>query len=83
MWKSRFAGLRAILFSKTLTSHFLSNLELEPMSAHFTLHRWEVHLVQEQVRTDYSFLFCQSMKGRPPPAPLFGDDDDDDIDWLG
>uniref|UniRef100_A0A8C9B1D7 peptidylprolyl isomerase n=1 Tax=Prolemur simus TaxID=1328070 RepID=A0A8C9B1D7_PROSS len=34
--------------------------------------------------TDYSFLFCQSMKGRPPPTPLFGDDDDDDdIDWLG
>lgn len=22
-------------------------------------------------------------KGRPPPAPLFGDDDDDDLDWLG
>uniref|UniRef100_A0A8C0VT87 peptidylprolyl isomerase n=1 Tax=Cyanistes caeruleus TaxID=156563 RepID=A0A8C0VT87_CYACU len=25
----------------------------------------------------------QCMKGRPPPAPLFGDDDDDDLDWLG
>ncbi|XP_054854296.1 FK506-binding protein 15 [Eublepharis macularius] len=27
-----------------------------------------------------------SMKGRPPPTPLFGeddDDDDDDLDWLG
>lgn len=26
----------------------------------------------------------QSLKGRPPPAPLFGDDDDDedDLDWL-
>ncbi|XP_072208925.1 FK506-binding protein 15 isoform X3 [Excalfactoria chinensis] len=24
-----------------------------------------------------------SMKGRPPPAPLFGDDEDDDLDWLG
>ncbi|XP_029776505.1 FK506-binding protein 15 isoform X2 [Suricata suricatta] len=25
-----------------------------------------------------------SLKGRPPPTPLFGDDDDeDDIDWLG
>uniref|UniRef100_A0A452RV38 peptidylprolyl isomerase n=1 Tax=Ursus americanus TaxID=9643 RepID=A0A452RV38_URSAM len=42
------------------------------------------HLVEGQVRTDCSFLFCQSMKGRPPPTPLFGDDDDDDdIDWLG
>ena len=40
--------------------------------------------MQGQVRTDYSFLSCQSMKGRPPPTPLFGDDDDDDdIDWLG
>lgn len=32
-------------------------------------------------------LLCecpQSLKGRPPPAPLFGDDDDDDedLDWL-
>ena len=53
-------------------------------AGHFILHRREVHLVQGQVRTDYSFLSCQSMKGRPPPAPLFGDDDDDDdIDWLG
>uniref|UniRef100_A0A452RV48 peptidylprolyl isomerase n=1 Tax=Ursus americanus TaxID=9643 RepID=A0A452RV48_URSAM len=44
----------------------------------------EGHLVEGQVRTDCSFLFCQSMKGRPPPTPLFGDDDDDDdIDWLG
>uniref|UniRef100_A0A8B9CRT0 peptidylprolyl isomerase n=1 Tax=Anser brachyrhynchus TaxID=132585 RepID=A0A8B9CRT0_9AVES len=25
----------------------------------------------------------KSMKGRPPPAPLFADDDDDDLDWLG
>uniref|UniRef100_A0A8C3PK22 peptidylprolyl isomerase n=1 Tax=Calidris pygmaea TaxID=425635 RepID=A0A8C3PK22_9CHAR len=25
----------------------------------------------------------RDMKGRPPPAPLFGDDDDDDLDWLG
>ncbi|XP_017551783.1 FK506-binding protein 15 isoform X1 [Pygocentrus nattereri] len=25
-----------------------------------------------------------SLKGRPPPAPLFGDDsDEDDLDWLG
>lgn len=47
-------------------------------------HRQEAPLVQEQVRTDSFFLFCQSMKGRPPPTPLFGDDDDDDdIDWLG
>ncbi|XP_049434719.1 FK506-binding protein 15 isoform X1 [Epinephelus fuscoguttatus] len=23
-----------------------------------------------------------SLKGRPPPAPLFGDDDEDDLDWL-
>lgn len=29
-------------------------------------------------------LLCvQSLKGRPPPAPLFGDDeDDDDLDWM-
>lgn len=40
--------------------------------------------MQGLARTDSSFLFCQSMKGRPPPTPLFGDDDDDDdIDWLG
>lgn len=39
---------------------------------------------QGYMRTDLSFLFCQSMKGRPPPTPLFGDDDDDDdIEWLG
>ncbi|XP_041854883.1 FK506-binding protein 15-like isoform X2 [Melanotaenia boesemani] len=27
---------------------------------------------------------AESLKGRPPPAPLFGDDDDDDdgLDWL-
>ncbi|CAB1321742.1 unnamed protein product [Coregonus sp. 'balchen'] len=26
-----------------------------------------------------------SLKGQPPPAPLFGDeeDEDDDLDWLG
>lgn len=54
------------------------------MLAHLTFHRQEVHLVRGQVRTDCSFLFCQSMKGHPPPTPLFGDDDDDDdIDWLG
>lgn len=30
-----------------------------------------------------SLVFVQSLKGRPPPAPLFGDDeDDDDLDWL-
>ncbi|XP_043913905.1 FK506-binding protein 15 [Protopterus annectens] len=23
------------------------------------------------------------LKGRPPPAPLFADEDDDDLDWLG
>uniref|UniRef100_A0A452GAS0 peptidylprolyl isomerase n=1 Tax=Capra hircus TaxID=9925 RepID=A0A452GAS0_CAPHI len=53
-----------------------------PASGHCS--QREVHLVQGQGRTDYSFLSCQSMKGRPPPTPLFGDDDDDDdIDWLG
>ncbi len=30
-----------------------------------------------------SLICVQSLKGRPPPAPLFGDDeDDDDLDWL-
>ncbi|XP_036836341.1 FK506-binding protein 15 [Oncorhynchus mykiss] len=24
-----------------------------------------------------------SLKGRPPPAPLFGDEEDEDLDWLG
>lgn len=27
-------------------------------------------------------VFVQSLKGRPPPAPLFGDDDEEDVDWL-
>uniref|UniRef100_A0A4W5QR01 peptidylprolyl isomerase n=1 Tax=Hucho hucho TaxID=62062 RepID=A0A4W5QR01_9TELE len=25
----------------------------------------------------------KSLKGRPPPAPLFGDEEDEDLDWLG
>ncbi|KAG2455910.1 FKB15 protein, partial [Polypterus senegalus] len=32
-----------------------------------------------------SFMPVQSLKGRPPPAPLFGEEDDEeeDLDWLG
>lgn len=30
-----------------------------------------------------SLVCVQSLKGRPPPAPLFGDDEEDnDLDWL-
>lgn len=30
-----------------------------------------------------SLVYAQSLKGRPPPAPLFGDEEDDeDLDWL-
>uniref|UniRef100_A0A8C7J6E7 peptidylprolyl isomerase n=1 Tax=Oncorhynchus kisutch TaxID=8019 RepID=A0A8C7J6E7_ONCKI len=32
----------------------------------------------------YTFpMFSKSLKGRPPPAPLFGDEEDEDLDWLG
>lgn len=31
----------------------------------------------------FSFVCVQSLKGRPPPAPLFGDEEDDDgLDWM-
>lgn len=79
MWKPRFAGLRV---GPVSTTSFLTQSWEQKLDCFHS--QVESPVVQAQVRTDCSFLFYQSMKGRPPPTPLFGDDDDDDdIDWLG
>uniref|UniRef100_A0A8C2U1T2 peptidylprolyl isomerase n=1 Tax=Coturnix japonica TaxID=93934 RepID=A0A8C2U1T2_COTJA len=44
--------------------------------------RMVLGVVMNTIKVSLCFDF-QSMKGRPPPAPLFGDDEDDDLDWLG
>ncbi|XP_072908293.1 FK506-binding protein 15 [Hemitrygon akajei] len=42
------------------------------------------HLARKEEEEDDDDEEEVSMKGRPPPAPLFGDEEDeDDFDWLG